>query len=419
MSSIDLANPEPAALPRWLSIVGIGEEGVDGLSTAARAALRAADIVYGGARHLALAAPLIQGTARAWPVPFDSSVSDVLAHRGRPVCVLASGDPFLHGVGALLSRHVTAEETLSLPAPSAFSLAASRLLWPLAPTVMLSLCGRSLDWLRPHLHPGTRILALMSDEKGAAGVARLLCELGFGGSRLTVLESLGGPRERIRAARADSFDLEAIDPLNTLAIEVAATQGARILARASGLGDELFEHDGQMTKREIRALTLSALAPRRGERLWDVGAGCGSVAIEWLLADTSLTAIAIERRTDRVARARRNAAAFGVPALEIVAGSAPAALDGLAPPDAVFVGGGATTPGTLDAVQTALRAGGRLVVNAVTLETEAFLLECRSRCGGALTRIAISRADPIGGENGRLAGWRPAMPITQWSWVKP
>jgi precorrin-6Y C5,15-methyltransferase (decarboxylating) len=418
MSLAERASPQPAALPRWLSIVGIGEDGIEGLSTAGREMIRSAAVVFGGVRHLALAAPLIRGISRPWPVPFDAAVAEVLEFRGRAVCVLASGDPFFHGIGSLLSRHVSGEETLAVPAPSAFSLAASRLLWPLPQTVLLSLCGRSLDFIRPHLHPGARILILTAGGDAPAKLARLLCGIGFGSSRVTVLESLAGPRERIRSSPADSFDLEPIDPLNTVAIEVAAEDGARILPRAAGMADELFEHDGQITKREIRALTLSALAPRPGELLWDVGAGSGSVAIEWLLADASLSAIAVERRSDRAARVARNAAAFGVPHLTVIEGSAPAALEGMASPDAVFIGGGATTPGVIDAVRAALRPAGRLVVNAVALETESVLLKCQSQWGGTLTRIAISRAGPIGGENARMTGWRTAMPVMQWTWVK-
>jgi precorrin-6Y C5,15-methyltransferase (decarboxylating) len=418
MPPAELASSQPAVLHRWLSIVGIGEDGIEGLSAAGRELIQSAAVVFGGARHLALAAPLIRGSPRPWAVPFDQTVAEVLAHRGRAVCVLASGDPFFHGVGSLLSRHVSCAETLAVPAPSAFSLAAARLLWPLPQTVLLSLCGRSLDFIRPHLHPGARILILTEGRDAPAELARLLCDIGFGPSRVTVLESLAGPRERMRSSLANSFDLEAIDPLNTVAIEVADEDGARILPRVAGLADEMFEHDGQITKREIRALTLSALAPRRGELLWDVGAGCGSVAIEWLLADASLSAIAIERRSDRVARVRRNAAAFGVPNLSLAEGSAPAALEGLASPDAVFIGGGATTPGMIDAVQSALRPAGRLVVNAVALETESVLLKYQSQWGGSLTRIAISRAGPIGGEDARMTGWRPAMPVLQWTWVK-
>jgi precorrin-6Y C5,15-methyltransferase (decarboxylating) len=419
MSLAELAGPQPAALHRWLSIVGIGEDGIEGLSAAARQLVRSAAVVFGGARHLTLAAPLIRGIPRPWPVPFDPTVAEVLKLRGRAVCVLASGDPFCHGVGSLLSRHVACEETLAVPAPSAFSLAASRLLWPLPQTVMLSLCGRSLEFVRPHLHPGARLLILTAGSEAPAALARLLCRIGFGPSRITVLESLAGPRERIRSSPAVSFDLESIDPLNTMAIEVAAEDGARILPRAAGIADELFEHDGQITKREIRALTLSALAPRAGELLWDLGAGSGSVAIEWLLADASLSAIAVERRSDRAARVTRNAAAFGVPHLGVIEGAAPAALEGLAPPDAVFIGGGATTPGMMDAARAALRPAGRLVVNAVALETEIVLLKYQSMWGGTLTRIAISRAAPIGGEDARMTGWRPAMPVTQWTWVKP
>jgi precorrin-6Y C5,15-methyltransferase (decarboxylating) len=418
MSLAEFASPQPAALHRWLSIVGIGEDGIEGLSTAARDLIQSAAVVFGGTRHLTLAEPLIRGVARPWTVPFDSTLAEVLKLRGSAVCVLASGDPFNHGVGSILSRHVACEETVALPAPSAFSLAASRLLWPLPQTTLLSLCGRSLDYIRPHLHPGSRILILASGHDAPAKLARLLCDIGFGTSRITVLESLAGPRERIRSAPANAFDLGSIDPLNTMAVEVAADEGARILPKAAGLADELFEHDGQITKREIRCLTLSALAPRRGELLWDVGAGSGSVSIEWLLADGSLNAFAVEQRSDRVARISRNAAAFGVPHLAVIEGSAPAVLAGLGVPDAVFIGGGASTPGLIDTVQSVLRSGGRLVANSVALETEAILLRYQSLCGGSLTRISIDRAGPIGGEDARMTGWRSAMPIMQWVWVK-
>jgi len=419
MSLAELSRPQPAALHRWLSIVGIGEDGIEGLSRAARDLIQSAAVVFGGARHLTLAAPLIRGVAQPWTIPFDSTLAEVLKLRGTAVCVLASGDPFNHGVGSTLSCHVTREETVVLPAPSAFSLAASRLLWPLPKTASLSLCGRSLDYIRPHLHPGARILMLAEGSDAPAKLARLLCGLGFGTSRITVLESLAGPRERIRSAPANAFDLESIDPLNTMAVEVVADVGARILAKAAGLADELFEHDGQITKREIRCLTLSALAPRRGDLLWDVGAGSGSVSIEWLLADGSLNAFAVEERSDRVARINRNAAAFGVPHLTVIEGAAPAVLGGLGVPDAVFIGGGASTPGMIDVVQGALRSGGRLVVNSVALETEMILLRYQSQCGGSLTKISIARAGPIGGEDARMTGWRSAMPIMQWVWVKP
>jgi precorrin-6Y C5,15-methyltransferase (decarboxylating) len=412
-------SPDPlardnAAPARWLSIVGIGEDGVDGLTPVARGLIAAAEIVFGGERHLALAAPLIRGATRPWPSPFERGVEEVLARRGRAVCVLASGDPFLHGVGSVLMRHVDPGETVAVPAPSAFSLAAARLGWALPDAATVSLHSKALDLVRPHLQPGARVFALTSDGDGPAALARLLAETGFGGSRLTVLEALGGPRERVRRARADTFALAAVDPLNIVAIEVAAGPNARILARAPGLPDGLFEHDGQITKREVRAVTLSALAPRRGELLWDIGAGSGSVAIEWMLADPSLRAIAVEARAERAARIRRNAAAFGVPGLEVVEGMAPAAFTSLPRPQAIFVGGG-TNVAILDAAAGALLSGGRLVVNAVTLETEALLVARHAAHGGKLIRIAIDRADTLGG----MQTWRPALPVTQWTWVKP
>lgn len=406
---------QPAPAGRWLSIVGIGEDGVSGLGDAAKEVIRSAEIVFGGKRHLALAKALIAGEVRGWQNPFDQGIAAVVALRGHNVCVLASGDPFLHGVGATLARHVEVSEMNVLPAPSAFSLAAARLGWPLQSIATISLHGRPLDLLRPELHPGRRILVLTSDADGPASIASLLSRTGFGQSGLTVLEALGGPSERITTQQASAFTLSDINPLNIVAIEVAAETGARILPLAAGLADELFEHDGQITKREIRAVTLSALAPRKGELLWDIGAGSGSVSIEWMLADPSLGAIAIEANAERAACIARNAAACGVPGLRIVEGQASAALAGLERPDAVFIGGGGSDEGVLHVAIAALKPGGRLVANAVTLEMEAMLLAQHAERGGELVRIAVSRASPIGSMN----GWRPAMPVTQWSWVKP
>jgi len=411
-ASSDLA---PAATnAKWLSVVGIGEDGVEGLGPAARARVAEAEVVFGGPRHLALAAPLIRGRAQPWPSPFDTGLAAVLALRGRPVCVLASGDPFLHGVGATLARRLDPGEMAVLPAPSAFSLAAARLGWALQEVETISLHGRPVEALRPLLHPGARILALTSDGAGPAAAARLLTAGGFGDSRLRVLEALGGPGERVTKAEAAALGGAAFGPLNVLAIEVVAAAGARILP-LGGLDDALFEHDGQITKREIRAVTLAALGPRRGETLWDIGAGAGSVAIEWMLRHPSLRAVAVEARADRADRIRRNAAALGVPALAVVEGTAPAALAGLPVPDAVFLGGGGTDPGVLDAALAALPAGGRIVANAVTLEMQAALIALAGRFGGALSTIAVSRAGPVGG----MTAWRPALPVTQWAWTRP
>ncbi|CAH2408630.1 precorrin-6y C5,15-methyltransferase (decarboxylating) subunit CbiE [Mesorhizobium escarrei] len=400
---------------KWLTVIGIGDDGVAGLGNEAKRLIAEAEFVFGGTRHLALVASLAKGEARAWPTPFDAEMRDVLALSGRRVCVLASGDPFFHGVGVTLARKVPPQEMQVIPAPSAFSLAAARLGWALQGIETISLHGRSLDLIRPLLHPGSRILALTSDGDAPAAIARLLTELDFGASRLTILEALGGPNERLRSARADAFDLEKVNPLNVLAIEVDSILEARILPLTSGIADHLFEHDGQITKREVRAITLSALAPRRGELLWDIGAGSGSVGIEWMLAHPTMRAVAIEADPTRAARIRRNGSTCGVPGLAVVEGSAPQALAGLGAPDAIFIGGGGSDTGVLETAIEALRAGGRLVANAVTLEMEALLLARHASLGGDLTRIALTRASPVGS----MQAWRPAMPVTQWSWVKP
>jgi precorrin-6B C5,15-methyltransferase / cobalt-precorrin-6B C5,C15-methyltransferase len=398
----------------WLSIVGIGEDGLAGIGEEARRAIAEAETVFGGRRHLDLAGDAITGKARPWPQPFDAAMADVLSLRGAKTCVLASGDPFFFGVGVTLARQISPEEFRAYPAPSAFSLAASRLGWALQDVDTVSLHGRPLDLIRPLLHPGRKLLALTSDAAGPDALARLLCDNGFDHSRLTILEALGGPQEKIRSGDAHAFALTDIDPLNLVAIEVKADAGAKILPLGFGLSDDLFEHDGQITKREIRAMTLSALSPRRGELLWDIGAGSGSIGIEWMLAHPSLHTIAIEHHPERAARIRRNAASFGVPGLHLVEGKAPDALAGLPQPDAIFIGGGGSGDGVLEAALFALKVGGRLVANAVTLEMEQVLLAAHARLGGTLTRISVDRAEPVG----RMTGWRAAMPVTQWIFIK-
>ena len=406
---------ETPSIQRWLTLIGIGEDGPAGLGDEAKRLIASAPVVFGGSRHIELMQPLIKGEAQTWLSPFEKSVEAVLARRGTPIVVLASGDPFFYGVGATLSRQIPASEMTVIPAPSSFSLAASRLGWPLQDVTILSLHGRPIDLIRPHLHPGRKILALTSDCKGPADLASLLLASGFGPSTLTVLEALGGPHEKISRQKAADFALADISDLNICGIEVEADQGARILPVSAGLADELFEHDGQITKREIRAMTLSALAPRRDELLWDIGAGSGSIGIEWMLADPSLRAIAIEASGERAARIRRNAGNFGVPGLTIIEGKAPGALASLPTPNAIFIGGGGSDAGVLDTAISQLRSGGRLVANAVTTEMEAVLLAEHARRGGSLIRVDIARAAPVGS----MTGWRPAMPVTQWSWIKP
>lgn len=407
-------SPEPGLAP-WLTIVGIGEDGRAGLSPAAAAALDTAETVYGGRRHLALAAPLT-AEERPWPSPISAAYPDILARRGRPTCLIATGDPFHFGIGAEIARLVPASEIRAFPQPSAFSLAAARLGWSLPETACITLHGRDTFGIVPHLQPGARILALSWDGSTPATVAALLTERGMGASRLTVLEAMGGPRERLRSEIAKKFARSDIDPLNTLAVEVEAAPEARIVSLSPGLDDAWFENDGQLTKAEIRAVTLSALRPRAGETLWDLGAGAGSVSIEWCLRHPTNRAVAVERRDDRVERIGRNAKNLGVGGrVAVVRGASSAALADLPAPHAVFVGGGVAEPGLLAACRAALSPAGRLVANAVTLEGEAALLAAHAEAGGRLHRIAIAHAAPVGG----LTGWRPAMPVTQWVWTKP
>lgn len=410
-----MADATNQATAKWLSIVGIGEDGLAGIGAAARQAIGEAEFVFGGARHLELARPAIKGEARVWPSPFDAAMLDVIALRGRNVCILASGDPFWHGAGVTIARHISSVEYTAFPASSSFSLAAARLGWALQDVETVSLHGRAVERLRPLLHDLARIIALTSDGDGPAEIAGILTRAGFGTSRLRVLEAIGGAAEKVSTMVASEIGDRVFGPLNAVAIEIVAGEVSRPIAFGGGLPDDLFEHDGQITKSDVRAMTLAALQPCRGQLLWDIGAGSGSVAISWLLCHPSMRAIAIEGRTDRADRIRRNAKNLGTPDLTVIEGEAPAALDGLPVPDAVFVGGGGSEPGVMDAAIAALKPGGRLIANAVTLEMEAFLLGLHARQGGELVQIALARAEPIGS----MMGWRPAMPVTRWTWVKP
>ena len=388
----------------WLSIIGIGEDGLEKLSNASRLALNAADVVFGGPRHLALAD--VRARGRAWPVPFD--VAPVLALRGQRVAVLASGDPFWFGVGGSLSEHLPAKEWQVFPALSTFTLAAARLGWRLEDTVCFGLHATSFASTRRALHPGQRLICLMRDSAAVGEFASWLGEYGFGPSDLWVLEALGGPSERMRQTTAAGFDFSDVLAPVTVALEVTGTAG---LPRSAGLPDTSFAHDGQITKSPVRALTLAALAPRPGLHLWDIGAGSGSVSVEWCLAGGHATAI--EQHTARVANIRSNVDSFGLgKSLTVIQGLAPDALAGLAPPDAIFVGGGFNA--TLFAVLKTLAAPAcKLVVNAVTLETEAVLAALHATHGGELLRIELAYAAPLGS----MRGWMSTRPVVQWSVV--
>lgn len=395
-------------------VVGIGADGWSGLADASRSAVRAADVIVGGPRQLELVPGDVRAERRPWPSPLVPAIPDVLAaHRGRALVVLASGDPMFFGIGSTLARAVGADGFTVLPHPSSLSFACARLGWPLEDVEVVSLVGRPLATLHPAVQPGRRVLALVGTPDAAAAIAALLRERGYGDSALTVLTRLGGTDEG--AASATAAECEAAhDPLAVVAIECRADDEVVPLPRTPGLPDEAFDTDGQLTKRELRALALAALAPVPGQLLWDVGAGSGSVGIEWMRAHPANRAIAVEPRADRRDVISRNAERLGVPGLHIVAGTAPDALAGLAEPDAVFVGGGVSGPGVVDACVAALRPGSRLVAHAVTLETESVLASWHAKLGGALTRVAIQRAEPLGS----FTAWRPAMPVTQWSYQR-
>ncbi|MFC5721448.1 precorrin-6y C5,15-methyltransferase (decarboxylating) subunit CbiE [Streptomyces gamaensis] len=399
-----------------VTVVGIGADGWPGLAPTAREALRGADVLIGGPRQLGLLPPECAGERVAWPSPLRPAVPGLLAaHSGRRVCVLASGDPMFFGIGRTLAETVGTDALHVLPHPSSVSHACARLGWPLERTEVVSAVGRPLAALAAALHDGVRLLVLSAGAATPAETAALLRERGYGPSRLTVLEQLGAPGERAVTGTARDWPHPPGDALNVVAVECRRAPDAPRLALTPGLPDESFEHDGQLTKRHIRAATLAALAPAPGELLWDVGGGSGSIGIEWMRAHPDCRAVTVERDPVRAARITRNAETLGVPSLRVVTGAAPAALGQLPTPDAVFIGGGLTAPGLLAACWDALPPGGRLVANTVTLESEALLADWYRRVGGELTRLAVSHAAAVG----NFTGWRQAMPVTQWSVTKP
>lgn len=397
----------------WLTVVGIGEDGFKGLGKLARHALLKASRIVGAQRQLDLLPVCIRGERQLWPSPF--SLEPVLARRGESVCVLASGDPMFFGVGASLARQVASDEMLILPAPSSCSLAAARMGWPLQDVVTLSVVARPVAALNAHLASGQRLLVLSNDGRSPAAIATLLRERGFGPSRLTVLEHLGGEAERRVDGIANDWSDCTIADLNLIAIDCIAEPNAPRLSRLAGLPDSAFKHDGQLTKRDVRAITLARLAPMPGELLWDVGAGSGSIGIEWMRTHPSCRALAIEADVGRQQLIEHNRDTLGVPGLQLIRGRAPQALEGLEPPDAIFIGGGVTREGVLETCWAALKPGGRLIANAVTLQSEMTLMAWRERHGGELTRIHIAQAQPLGD----FDTWRQALPITVLDLTKP
>jgi precorrin-6B C5,15-methyltransferase / cobalt-precorrin-6B C5,C15-methyltransferase len=426
--------------PATIVVVGIGADGWAGLGERARSAVEQASEIVGSERQLALLGST-PASVRPWPSPMGPLVDELVARaNGEPgasngalagaggrgeqaaavdgggtVCVLASGDPMLHGIGATLAARVPRERLVVHPHPSALALACARLGWAEAEVELVSAVGRPAQSLVRVLQPRRRVVAYATGTDGASEIARVLCEHGFGPSRVVVLEQLGGEAERVHESSAREWGERAADPLHVVAIECACEPGTQALARVPGLPDEAYANDGQLTKRHVRAITLAVLAPMPGALLWDVGAGSGSIGIEWLRAEPGARAIAVERDEQRAERVRANALRLGVPALEVVHGRAPEALCELDGPDAVFIGGGLTTPGVIERCWFSLRPGGTIVANAVTLEGERVLGHAREHCGGELARIEIAHADPLGS----FHAWRGQLPVVQWSARKP
>lgn len=390
----------------WITIVGLGEDGPDGLSAASHEALKTAEIIMGAKRHLGLL-PEVSGECIEWPVPFADGIPVLQSYHGRRVVVLASGDPFWFGVGSVIAREFASDTWRAIPAPSTFALAANNLGWPLEEIACLGLHAAPLTRLRPHLTQGARALVLLRDGAAVEALGHYLSKLGFGASTIHVLEALGGPCERVTTTRADSIDGPFEHPV-CVGLSVAGT--GKTVPASNGVPDDLFVTDGVMTKRPVRALTLSALAPQAGELLWDIGGGSGTVAIEWLLAHPACEAISVEARADRAALIRQNARDLGVDRLQVIEGTAPDALADLPRPAAVFIGGG-LTPQLMECLETMLPAGTRLVANAVTLEAEALLAAWHAKHGGDLLRIEIAQAEPLGGKT----GWKAGYPLVQWS----
>ncbi|MBL1197744.1 MAG: precorrin-6y C5,15-methyltransferase (decarboxylating) subunit CbiE [Nostoc sp. GBBB01] len=399
---------------KWLSIIGIGEDGLQGLSAIALSVIAQAKVIVGGDRHLAMLPSDDQREKIIWASPISTSVEEISKRRGESICVLASGDPMCYGIGVTLTRRIPISEITIIPAPSTFSLACARVGWSLTEVETLSLNGRPSSLLQSYIYPGAKLLILSEGKDTPNIVAEILTNRGYGGSKITVLERMGGVHERIVEGMAAFWGETEIAALNAIAVDCIADAGVIPLPRLPGLPDNAYHHDGQLTKREVRVITLAALAPTPGQLLWDVGAGCGSISIEWMRTHPRCRAVAIEQNSSRLLYIADNAATLGTPNLQIIAGKAPAALKDLPTPDAIFIGGGVTATGLFDVCWEALKPGGRLVVNVVTVEGEQTLFQWHQRVGGDLIRIAIQRAEPIG----KFLGWRGMAGVTQWVVIK-
>lgn len=394
-----------------IHVIGMGEDGPEGLTSLARHLIEQADLLVGGQRHLEMIDRKIQKIS--WGRGLEQGMAALRDHRHQNCVVLATGEPMWFGIAVTLLKEFDRKDIHIIGHVGAFAMAGARMGWGLQHVACLSVHGRALETLHRAIHDGARLLILSRDGKTPRELADMLCQYGYGASKITVFEHMGGPQEKVLEGTATGWQAQTAD-LNTIALECHGDAGARRLPLNAGLDDALFDHDGQLTKSEVRAVTLSALAPTPGERLWDVGAGCGSIAIEWMRLHGQNKAIAIEQNDKRRGFIARNGAALGVPDLEILAAKAPEGLEGLARPDAIFIGGGISQKGLLETCFNALPSGGRLVANTVTLEAEREMLHFQARFGGTLTRIAISRQEQVG----RLHALKPMAPVLQLKLIK-
>ncbi len=398
----------------WLTIIGIGEDGWPGLSARAQTAITTAMNLIGSERTLAMMPPSVAQRLQ-WPQPFAKVIDQLKPLRGQATVMLATGDPMNYGAARKILTFFPKSEVTIIPHLSAFSLAAARLGWSLPDSDCFTIHGRPAANLEAFIQPEACLLVLTEDETSVAEACRRLVARGFGKSDVTVLENLGGARERVTSFSADAMPHGDWSPLNTLGIHCHAGANAKIFSRLAGLPDEAFAHDGQLTKREVRAATLAALAPAPDQLLWDIGAGCGSVAIEWMRSTRGCEAIAIEPNADRRIMIASNADQLGAPRLKIVAGTAPDALSDLARPDAVFIGGGVGDPGVFEAAWEALKSGGRMVANVISIEGEMHLYDLQEKHGGELVRIDVS----VLGKVGAFRALKPRMSVVQWRAIKP
>jgi len=397
----------------WLTVVGLGEDGIDGLSDSARRIVESAEVLIGGRRHLEMI-PDNGGERQTWKVPFTDSIDEITKYHGSRVVVIATGDPLHYGVAVTLAKYFSIEEMIVLPNTGAMSLACARLGWPVSEVECVSLHGRPLETIKSVLAPDQKLIIFSHDRKTPNDVAAELCASGYGSSDIVVFQHMGGGKEARYQATAETWTSAEIADLNTIAIHCRGGARAKRFCGAPGLRDRAFKNDGQITKREVRSITLSSLAPSPGALLWDIGAGCGSISIEWMLAARGAHAFAIEKNIERIALISTNAIALGVPKLEPIHGIAPDILRSLASPQAIFIGGGLSQKGVVEQCWNRLSPGGRLVVNAVSLQSEALMVAWREKLGGDMARINISRAKDVTGHS----LWRPLTPVTQWAVIK-